>query len=155
MSEERRIRRNRLHALLLAILVGFWTAMFTGTHVPHLPLDAFPANFDKVLHWSANCGLAFLIAVWLSTGRRVGLKELGGILGVVCAYAIFDELSQVPVGRDCEFLDAVADCAGGMTGLAAFVALRSAVKRLAAARASGRGRARPACESPADVVSVY
>jgi VanZ family protein len=155
VSDERRIRRNRLRALVLATLVCFWTAMFAGTHVPHLPLDAFPANFDKLFHASANCGLAFLIAVWLSTGRRVGRKELGGIFGVVFAYAIFDELSQMPVGRDCEFFDAVADCAGGATGLAAFVTLRSAVQRLAAARLNSRDRARPACDSTADVATVY
>jgi VanZ family protein len=155
VSDERRLRRNRVHALLLAILVCFWTAMFAGTHVPHLPLEAFPANFDKLLHGSANCGLAFLIAVWLSAGRRVGPKELGGIFGVVFAYAIFDELSQIPVGRDCEFFDAVADCAGGVTGLAAFVTLRSAAQRLAAVRSSSRDRALPACDSTAEVASVY
>jgi VanZ family protein len=142
VSDERQPGRNRLHALLLMVLVGFWTAMFSGTHIPHLPLNAFPANFDKLLHWSANCGLAFLIAVSLSTGHHVGLKQLGGIFGVVVAYAIFDELSQFPVGRDCEFFDAIADCAGGLTGLAAFVALRHTLRRLGG-RASSGDRTRP------------
>jgi VanZ family protein len=132
MQARQQSRCNRLHALLLAILVCFWMAMFAGTHWPHLSLDWLPPNFDKVLHWSANCGLAFLIAAWLSTGRHVGVKTLGGIFGVVFFYAIFDELSQIPVGRDCEFFDAVADCAGGLSGLAAFVGLRYAVQRLAA-----------------------
>jgi VanZ family protein len=154
MSDERQSGK-RLRALLLAILVCFWTAMFAGTHWLNLPIGAFPTDFDKLLHWSANCGLAFLIAVCLSTWRPVGLKALGGIFAVVFAYAIFDEVSQIPVGRDCEFFDAVADCAGGLTGLAAFVALRYAVQRFAAARPRSRGRVRPACDSAAEVASVY
>jgi VanZ family protein len=154
VSDER-LNRRRLHALLLAMLVCFWMAMFAGTHVPHLPLDAFPTNFDKLLHASANCGLAFLIAVWLSTGRRVGLKELGGIFAAVFGYAIFDELSQIPFGRDCELFDAVADCAGGMTGLAGFATLRYAVQRRSAARPKSRGQAPTARDSAAEVASVY
>jgi VanZ family protein len=153
MSDERRVRRNRLHAALFASLVCFWAAMFAGTHVPHLPLDGLPANFDKVLHGSANCGLAFLIAVWLSAARRVGFRELAGIFGVVFAYAIFDELSQIPVGRDCELFDGVADCAGGATGLGAFVTSRFAVRRLAAVRVPGRGRSR--VDAVEEVASVY
>lgn len=136
MSDNRQSRGARLQALLLAILVCFWTAMFGGTHWPHLSLDGLPENFDKLLHWSANCGLAFLIAVWLSTWREIGFKELVGIFAVVMAYAIVDELSQIPVGRDCEFFDVVADWIGGLTGLAAFVALRHALRRFAAARPS-------------------
>jgi VanZ family protein len=96
-----------------------------------------------------------LIAVWLSTWRHVGLKKLGCIFAVVLAYAIFDELSQIPVGRDCEFFDFVADCAGGLTGLTAFVTLRYAMQRLATARRCSGGRARPACDSTGEVASVY
>lgn len=104
--------------------------MFAGTHWPHLSLGRFPTNFDKVLHFSANFGLAFLIAVWLSTRRHVGLQQLGWIFAVIFAYAIVDELTQPPFGRDCELLDAVADWIGGLTGLVAFLVVRSAVRRI-------------------------
>jgi VanZ like family len=156
VSDERQSRCNRLQLFLLAILILFWTVMFAGTHWLQLPLELEGlTNYDKVLHWSVNCGLAFLIAVWLSTWRHVGLKKLAAIFAVVSVYAIFDELSQIPVGRDCEFFDVVADCAGGLTGLAAFVTSRYAVQRHAAARPSIQGRARPACDSTGEVASVY
>jgi VanZ family protein len=155
VSDKRQSGRNRLHFVLLAITVCFWTAMFAGTHWLELPVAQGLTNYDKLLHWSANCGLAFLIALCLSTWRPVGLKKLGGIFAVVFGYAIFDELSQIPVGRDCEFFDAVADCTGGLSGLAAFVTLRSAVQRLAPARANSRGQGRSACDSTGEVASAY
>ena len=133
MKDERQSRGTRRTGLLLAILVCFWVAMFLGTHWPHLPLDFLPANCDKLLHWSANCGLAFLIPLWLSSWRDVAFKDLAGIFAVVLGYAIFDEVSQIPVGRDCEFFDAVADCFGGLSGLAAFMAFRRAARGLAVA----------------------
>ena len=126
-------RRSRFHGLALTVLCCYWAAMFAGTHWPHLRLEGFPTNFDKVLHFSANCGLAFLMAVWLSTRREVGRRQLAAIFAVIFLYAIFDELTQPFFGRDCEFFDAVADWLGGLTGLTIFVAVRSAVRRVFAA----------------------
>jgi VanZ like family len=129
-GDENQTRASRFHSVSLAVLICYWLAMFAGTHWPHLSLGRFPTNFDKVLHFSANCGLAFLMAVWLSTRRDVRLPQLGWIFAVVFVYAILDELTQPPFGRDCEFFDAVADWIGGLAGLGVFLAVRSALRRV-------------------------
>jgi VanZ family protein len=124
-------------------LVGYWLVMFTGTHWPNLKLDAYPENTDKALHLTGYAGFGFLLGLWFSTrgaeaagrpfGRAVlGLKDCLWILAVIVGYSIFDEVSQIPVGRTCDFWDAVADWAGGLIGLSVFTFVRLVLWRLIA-----------------------
>jgi VanZ family protein len=129
---------RRLSAIAL---VGYWLVMFTGTHWPNLSLAAYPENTDKVLHLSGYSGLGFLLALWFSLrGVDAAAKPFGRpfptlkycllILAVIVGYSIFDEVSQPPFGRTCDFWDAVADWIGGSIGVGAFTVLRLAVWRI-------------------------
>ena len=132
MSEPTSIRAAYLCRFSLVILVCYWLAMFAGTHWPRLNLSAFPTNFDKVLHFGAYAGLSFLLAVWLSSRREIGRRELLLIFVATVVYAALDEITQPPFGRTCDFYDGVADAAGSLTGLFVFLPLRHAMRRLAA-----------------------
>ncbi len=107
--------------------------MFAGTHWPNFSLEHYPRNTDKVLHLSAYAGLSFLIALRLELKRDLRLRDGLWILAVIVGYSIFDEVTQIPVGRDCDFFDALADWAGGIFGLGAFAVLRRTLRRFAAA----------------------
>src|SRR5579864_4537381 len=107
---------GRFRAWSTAVLACYWLALFAGTHWPNFRLEKYPENTDKLLHFSAYAGLSFLIAVRLSLKRDVGLREGVRILAVIVVYSILDEVTQIPVGRSCEFLDAVADWVGGTIG---------------------------------------
>jgi VanZ family protein len=123
--------RSRLYRWASSIVLGcYWLIMFTGTHWPHVSLESYPTNFDKVLHFTGYAVFGFLIAVWVSTRRKFGLREFAAGFGVIFAYAIFDEVTQPYFGRDCEFGDMVADWCGGTSGMAAFVLVRGALGKL-------------------------
>ena len=51
---------------------------------------------------------------------------------MIVGYSIFDEVSQIPVGRTCDFWDAVADWAGGLIGLGIFAFVRLALRQFLA-----------------------
>ncbi len=112
------------------VLGGYWLIMFTGTHWPHVSLERYPTNFDKVLHFTGYAVFGFLITVWISARRKFGLRQFAAGFGVIFAYAIFDEVTQPYFGRDCEFGDMVADWCGGLSGMAAFSLLRIAFGKL-------------------------
>jgi VanZ family protein len=121
----------RLYRWGTSLVLGcYWLIMFTGTHWPHVSLEHYPTNFDKVLHFTGYAGFGFLIAVWVSVRRKFGLREFAAAFGVIFAYAILDEVTQPYFGRDCEFLDMMADWIGGLSGMAVFVLLRSTLGKL-------------------------
>ena len=102
---------RRLAALWLAGLVGCWIAMAVGTHLPPKP-DTGEVSLDKPLHFGAFFGLAGLLAVVLwQRGRSIWLA-----VPILLAYALVDELSQVPFGREADPWDFVCDAAGILLG---------------------------------------
>ncbi len=121
---------QRYRAAAGIVLVFYWLIMFTGTHWPHVSLERYPQNFDKVLHFTGYAGFGFLIAVWITTKRTFGPRDFAAAFAVIFVYAIVDELSQPPFGRTCDFFDAVADWIGGLSGLSVFLVLRVALRRL-------------------------
>lgn len=116
------------------VLICYWLLMFSLTHWPHMNLGNVPQNTDKVLHFTGYAGFGFLIAVWVSTKRVFGPRDFAAAFAVIFVYAILDELTQPLFGRDCEFLDAVADWIGGLGGMAFFLSLRALLRRLQLAR---------------------
>jgi len=113
-------------ALFLAV---YWLAMFTGTHTP---IEHFENNFnhaDKLLHFSAYGGLAFLLALNFLLRRRTGWPVYLAALLIACCFGAFDELTQPLAGRDCELLDWVADTCGAAAGLCALAWLRAFLRR--------------------------
>jgi VanZ family protein len=121
---------DRYRRSATAVLVCYWLIMFTGTHWPHVSLQRYPQNFDKVLHFTGYAGFGFLLAVWVTTRRTFGRRDFATAFAVIFVYAIVDEVTQPWFGRDCEFLDMVADWVGGLIGLGIFLLVRAFASRL-------------------------
>ena len=115
----------RLASLLLVI---YWVALFTGTHIPPVGVPRID-NIDKLLHFSAFAGLAFLLAWAIPT--QAGKPRWNVLIASLAAigYAAIDEFSQIPVGRTADMWDWLADCAGVTLGLVAYLAMRTMLVR--------------------------
>ena len=122
MSDDSALRR-----LIVPLLALYWLAMFAGTHWPRGPQLGLGVS-DKALHFAAFCGLAFLLSAANSISRAMSLVSYAGIFGIVLVYGAIDEISQIPVGRDCEWLDFRADVIGACVGLTLFCATHTAIR---------------------------
>lgn len=105
------------------LLVVYWIFLFTGTHLPGSAIKSMHFS-DKVMHFSAFAGLAFLLA-W-SLPRQIG--RFPGLLvaaSITLTYAVIDEYTQgfVP-NRTPDVQDFVADALGMLFGFAAYLTLR-------------------------------
>jgi VanZ family protein len=108
-------------------LGGYWLLIFTGTHlpptVPLLPNEV--NNIDKVCHFTAYAILAGLLATtWQLSSGVLTARHLRWTWIAVVIYGALDEITQIPVSRDCDFWDWTADAIGAAFGLLAFVWLR-------------------------------
>ena len=93
------------------VLLVYLTALITGTHLPH-PEKLIPIESnDKLLHFGAYFGLAFLMTTRLWTLRPVTWRATLAIGCLVALTGVVDELTQLLPGinRHCEFLDWLAD----------------------------------------------
>src|SRR3954462_6898031 len=112
-----------LRRLVIVSLVLYWGFALTMTHIPHPPPIGPPVS-DKLIHFLAYgvlSGLLFL-ALWIT---RPSLRFLPLIvLGIIVAYAAFDELTQPLFGRDCEFGDWLADSAAGLIAVSVLGLIR-------------------------------
>ena len=119
------------------LLAGYWLTLLVMTH---LPPDFLYSHFtatgeyleqggDKPLHLLAYSGLAFLFTSWLWF-RGVEEPRLWKLTAVVlCSYAVFDELSQIPFRRTADVADCLADWAGIALGSLCFLAARMILDR--------------------------
>lgn len=107
---------RRVSTLLLAV---YWFAMFLGTHLPRAK-PPIPGASDKTHHYLAYFGLSLLVSGWLAVRRRVGVRELIGVLCLLALYGGFDEITQPLVQRTCDLRDWFADVSGVTTGLLFF-----------------------------------
>ncbi len=112
---------TRWRPVALVVLLAYWGALIIGTHIPRPPrvVFAFSAS-DKMLHWTAYAGLAFLCSWYVSLRRSLTWRDRLGMLAGLALFGALDEITQIPVGRDCDLLDWTADVIGISCGLAAF-----------------------------------
>jgi VanZ family protein len=111
------------------VLLAYWTAIFVGTHLPAASIPNISLS-DKLLHFVAYSGLAFLLA-WAIPFRqgKAGIHA-AVVLIVVTAYACIDEYSQQFVaGRTASLGDVAADVCGCVFGLTSYFCLRSLLLR--------------------------
>jgi VanZ family protein len=107
------------------ILAVYWIALATATHIPPDRPILPGGNFDKLAHLTAYAILAFLIATyWQSSAGWLGREHFFWIVVACSAYGVIDELMQIPVGRDSNLFDWVADALGALLGVTIFVAWR-------------------------------
>lgn len=110
----------------VVLLPLYWLTIFIGTHLPPKRLLQIRAN-DKLLHFTAFFGLCFLLCWAISTNKEKRFKNVIIALAICVIYAIFDELSQIPIGRSAEVLDFLADVSGALTGAVVYSLLRAAL----------------------------
>lgn len=107
----------RQHAKRVRILlVVYWTLMFLGTHVPRIP-EPLEKVSDKTLHFTAYCGLYFLLVFDSLARGCYTWKRAGGLFALCAIYGVADELLQIPVGRSADVRDWFADMRGVLTAL--------------------------------------
>jgi VanZ family protein len=111
------------------LLAGYWLALFVATHLPHVPSAFAAPGADKWEHLGAYGTLAFLLAGRQSLWQPLNWKNLCQIAAVVALYGVFDELTQIPVGRQADVADWLADILGSVIGLAAFAIIRAVFVR--------------------------
>ncbi len=117
--------RSKIATLCKIALALFWLALFTATHLPPASKLLPTGTNDKVEHATAYAALALLLATtWELAVGRLNSRHLAMAWFGIVLYGAFDEVSQIPVGRDCEFWDWVADASGAAVGLLLFVVLR-------------------------------
>ncbi|WP_153558765.1 VanZ family protein [Roseimaritima sediminicola] len=112
------LTRLTLFGIRLApILLGvYWILLFTGTHLPSVPMPQVQ-HLDKVQHFVAFAGLAFLLAWAIPAHQRdPRTKMIFAFLVAIC-YGLFDELTQQFVGRHTDMMDFAADCGGALMGV--------------------------------------
>jgi VanZ family protein len=109
-------------------LILYWGFALVMTHIPRPPPTG-PIVSDKLVHFLAYGllgGLLFL-TLWMS---RPDLRWMPlVVLGIVIAYAAFDELTQPLFGRDASFGDWLADCGGGAVAAIVLGAIRHFTRR--------------------------
>jgi len=105
-----------LRRVIKVLLVLYWAFALTMTHIPHPP-PMGPVTSDKLAHflgYGALTGLLFL-ALWVSRPNMRWMPLI--VLGIVLAYAAFDELTQPFFHRDAEFGDWLADSAAAVVAV--------------------------------------
>lgn len=109
-------------------LAGYVVALLTGTHLPPTTPFLPSEHFDKLYHFTAYLILAGLLATtWQFAGGDLTPRQLRWAWIAVAVFAALDEITQIPVHRDCSFWDWTADAVGAAIGLLLFVWLRRMV----------------------------
>jgi VanZ family protein len=116
---------------LSIVLAGYWLALFVSTHLPKIPKPLQLDVSDKWQHYAAFSLLSILLTARWSFGRALTRAMALKVVGTIALYAIFDELTQIPVGRKFEVYDCLADLVGALSGLAAFALVRTVFGRAA------------------------
>ncbi len=118
-SPTRTTSRFRTRWLPLGLLTFYWAMIFMATHRPSSGDGGGIPHMDKLAHLTAYALLGFLLA-WnaaLIKGRSVWK----GPLLILAAYAVLDEILQIPLPtRQGDWLDVLADLIGGIAGIGAF-----------------------------------
>lgn len=86
-------------------LVGYWGLLFFATHYPRVAIPGEIPNSDKLVHFGAFGGLAFLF--WVAVRPRLWVAA-----AILIPYAGLDEWLQQFTGRFTDLMDFVANTIG-------------------------------------------
>lgn len=118
-----RLRRLAARARTLAFF--YLAALFIATHIP-LPKGSI-SNSDKLYHFGGYAALTLcVLAAWELSIGVLEAKHYFAVWLVGVLYAAFDEVTQIPVGRQCDANDWIVDVLGIVAGILAFRAFRGA-----------------------------
>ncbi len=111
-----------MRARTLAFL--YLVSLFIATHIPVPPGGSLSLS-DKMCHLIGYAVLTFSVLVgWELTIGVLKPKHYFAVWLVGTLYAVFDEITQLPVGRDCDANDWACDVLGIVAGILAFRMLR-------------------------------
>lgn len=123
-------RKSSFAKLWLVLFAGYWLALVIGTHLPPGAVELPGDQSDKVVHFAAYAGLAWLLAMaWQHTTGRLNGRHLWFAWLAIVGFAAIDEVTQLLVGRDASVGDWLADAAGAALGLAVFRTYQQFVRR--------------------------
>lgn len=99
------------------LLGGYWAAIFSITHWPHLEdlLPEYrwlPERFDLVVHFGMYAGWTAAWWIVLAAAGPLTRRHVGWLLAGGLGYGVFDELTQAVVQRTPAISDLLADSAG-------------------------------------------
>lgn len=87
-------------------------------------MPKLPKFFDKVMHFGAYAGLAFLFGLWLASRRGWDRLSPFPIIATLAIYGIIDEVLQPYVNRSADMIDWTADVLGACVGVAVLLTLK-------------------------------
>jgi VanZ family protein len=117
-SPRRLLKNPRTWRLALA---SYWLSLFVATHLPNNVPILPSGRSDKLMHFAAYAILAALLATtWQLAAGHLTVRHLVVLWIAVVLYGAVDEWTQIPVGRDCNLWDWIADALGALTALAVF-----------------------------------
>lgn len=117
-------RRERLAVRARTLALLYLVALFIGTHLPMPPTTSISMS-DKVCHFVGYAILTLSVLVgWELTIGVLKPKHYFAVWLVGTMYGAFDEITQVPVGRECDVNDWAFDVLGIVAGILAFRFLR-------------------------------
>lgn len=116
---------RRLFGLRIPVILasGYWLLLFSATHIPRSAVPAMHAS-DKLIHAGAFLWLSAFLC-WAIPKRWIQLPVEIWAGSIAIAYAGFDELTQIPVGRTADWNDWFADVAGTLLGLVCYRVART------------------------------
>lgn len=118
---------------LLVLLIGYWLAIFTLTHLP--PKDLPQVNVsDKIEHFVGYgiLGALFYLTLWAYRPEFRYAWLL--VIVIAMCYGAIDEWLQLVVGRTCDLHDWLADVGGSVLAVAVLSGVRWALWRRTIAR---------------------
>jgi len=107
------------YRLTRGILTFYWLSLFVITHIP-IPQRLMPPVRDKVLHLGAYFILCLLLCIHEAQMRLLTVRHYGLIILTLGLYGFIDEVLQIPVNRDANWLDWTADMGGILLGILVF-----------------------------------
>ncbi|HEX6961872.1 MAG TPA: VanZ family protein [Lacipirellula sp.] len=121
-------RLKRIAARARTLAAVYFIVLFVGTHLPVEQVEAFATASDKWLHFAGYAVLTLLVLTgWELTIGVLQPKHYFAVWLAGVLYGAFDEISQTPVGRNCDMNDWVTDVLGVVAGLLAFRLGRAAL----------------------------
>ncbi len=123
-----RIRRAAFKARIITLLV--LAGMFLGTHFPQFGPQSFSYH-DKLCHVGAYLILTVcLLGSWELSAGILQPPHYFAVWLFGTLYGLFDEITQIPFGRQCDGLDWLSDIGGIVAGLILFCFARPLMVRL-------------------------
>jgi len=113
------LKRKKVQLVYIP-LVLYWILLFIATTIPAPALPDILDFSDKVKHFGAYLGFAVLLALTFHFQEKYKVLAKYFLIAAIIAimlYGAADEIHQIFIpNRMCEFLDWVADVAGGSIG---------------------------------------